>query len=361
LFSPIIAFQPEPLWDLATQGTFQVATGEYAFVEVPLKCQKGGLGVANWDSERELNGNVPKLDVLNHFRLVIIKDKNGVLDGKFMIATPTKQYAQSKFGLSEMNNCRFDRPALDFDGGTVYFGLDGKYWKGWSYAKGNQTEEVSQVKKSALQIRAVECSWMVTPYSYTITVTWNGVDYPTTHVDYFLTYRCVSTAARDYSPWVWSRIDNITPSLPTINTTSLRIIFPDQRICPLSFIFDPNGGTSNQKSALFSNFNLDFMVNGVHVDVNINYASLLYDNGVTQQDASNFFQARMQDVRTQINGGALNDFRGLPAQRSAIRELFIRTYNNVAFSTMGMTGIGPMKYELEGWRSNRYSTPATCP
>jgi hypothetical protein len=364
LFSPIIAFQPEPLWDLATQGAFQVATGEYAFIEVPLKCQKGGLGVANWDSERELNGNVPKLDALNHFRLVIIKDKNGVLDGKFMIATPTKQYAQSKLGLSEMSNCSFDRPALDFDGGTVYFGLDGKYWKGWSYAKGKQTEEVSQVKKSALQIRDMYCSWMATSYSYTITFTWNGVDYPSTHTDFFWTYRCVLTASRDFAPWVWNRMPEVTSSLPTITATSVRSLFPEQRICLESFNFFSNSASgipSSQMEALFKNFDINFRINGVDIPVHINYASLLYNNTVTPRQASDFFQARMNDTQNAIDNGAIATDLTPLAKKSAIRALFFTTYNDVAFNTMGNLGIGPMSYYLEDWRAGSYRVPSTCP
>ncbi|MEN9610946.1 MAG: hypothetical protein RLZZ628_1760 [Bacteroidota bacterium] len=359
--SPIIEGQPEPLWNLATQGKIQTAIGDYAFVEVPLKSSKGNLGMANWGEEAPPTGKVAELDVLNHCRLVITKDKNGVLDGKFMIATPTKQYAQSKLGLSEMRNCAFDRPAFEFNGSTMYFGLDGKYWKGWSYTKGKPVEEVTITKKSALQTRDVECSWTAVGYSYTITVGDGMNAFSTTRWDFYWVFRCVNVAARDYAPWVWDRMVAATAPLPTITATSVTSLFPHQRICPKSFVFDPNGGNSNQKSALFKTFDIDFLVDQVHVDVNINYASFLYNNNVTQQEASDFFRARMQDVQVRINAGDIDDYGTLSAQRSAIRELFIRTYNNVALNRFGMTGIGLMKYELETWRAEKYSTPTTCP
>ena len=105
LFSPIIHFQPEPLWDVATKSTI----GDCVFWEVPLKCNKerADLGASNWKEQGTLPDKVSQLDVLNYFRLIIMKNKNGTLEARFMITTPEKQYAQSKIGLSEMRNCRF--------------------------------------------------------------------------------------------------------------------------------------------------------------------------------------------------------------------------------------------------------------
>jgi hypothetical protein len=364
LLSPIIAGQPEPLWDLATQGMIQTALGDYSFIEVPLKSSKGRLGMVNWREEPQSTGKLTELDALNYYRLVITKDKKGVLDGKFMIATPDKQYAYSKLGLSEMRNCGFDRPALDFEGATMYYDLDGKYWKGWSYAKGKQIEEVTQVKKSALQTRDVECSWMSVGYSYTITVG-EGIDaISTPHFDIYWVFRCVSTGRRDFSPWLWDRMEQATAPLPTITVTSVRTLFPEQRICLASFNFFSNsapGIPSSQMEALFKNFDIDFNVNGVHVPVHINYASLLYNNTVTPREASDFFKARMQDTQNAINNGAISTDMTLLAQKSAIRALFFTNYNNVAFNTMGTTGIGPMSYYLEDWRAGSYSVPTTCP
>jgi hypothetical protein len=355
LLSPIIAGQPEPLWDLATDGMIQTVIGDYAFIEVPLKSQKGTFGMMNWGEEQPLN----------YARLVITKDKNGMLDGKFMIATPNKAYAQSRLGLSEMRNCAFDRPALDFDGATMYYGLDGKYWKGWSYTNGKQFEEVTQVKKSALQIRDVECSWMSVGYSYTITVGEGINAWSTVHNSTYWVYRCVSTARRDFAPWLWDRMERATTPLPTITTTSLRIILPSERICPnditASFASNATDGIpSTQKDALLKDFNINFTVNGANITVPMSYVTLTCDKDVTGDELSRFFQARMIETQNLINNGAVSNIVRPAALQSQIRQLFFTQYNSVAMRTFGSTGIASMAYYNQSWRISRFVIPTTC-
>jgi hypothetical protein len=75
LLSPIIAGQPEPLWDLATDGMIQTVIGDYAFIEVPLKSQKGTFGMMNWGSYLYQNicTFLNKLTQFKHFLLKLYK------------------------------------------------------------------------------------------------------------------------------------------------------------------------------------------------------------------------------------------------------------------------------------------------
>ena len=359
LFSPIIHFQPEPLWDVATKSTI----GDCVFWEVPLKCNKerADLGASNWKEQGTLPDKVSQLDVLNYFRLIIMKNKNGTLEARFMITTPEKQYAQSKIGLSEMRNCRFNDPPYNFDGGTLYYGLDGKYLTGVSYSKGLPVETVTQVKKDAFQGRDLFCSWMATTFAYTITVGVGPDAVTTWHADIIYAFRCIDVASRDYSPWVWNNIINPLPP-PPLPTSVTSLIPAGGTICPGSFLFYSNsepGFPSTQKSALFKNFTVDFRVGSTSsLPVEIAYASLLFENYVTQQDASNFFKSALNLTQTSIDGGAISSDATPAAVKSQIRSLFFNTYNNLAFNT---TGFGPMNYFLESYRSANYSKPTACP
>ena len=359
LFSPIIHFQPEPLWDVATKSTI----GDCVFWEVPLKCNKerANLGVANWKEQGTLADKVSQLDVLNYFRLIIMKNKNGTLEARFMITTPEKQYAQSKIGLSEMRNCRFNDPPYNFDGGTRYYGLDGKFLTGVSYSKGLPVETVTQVKKDAFQGRDLICSWMATVFTYSITVGWGTDAVTTVHADIIYEFRCVNVLSRDYSPWVWNNIINPLPP-PPLPTSVTSLIPAGGTICPGSFLFYSNsapGFPSQQKSALFKDFTVDFRVgSNPNFKVEIVWASLLYENYVTQQGASIFFKSALDQTQSAINGGAISLDATPVAIKSEIRQLFFNTYNNLAFNT---TGFGPMNYFLEDYRSANYTKPTACP
>jgi hypothetical protein len=356
-YSPIIEFQPEPLWDLAVESS----SSDYALVEVPLKSKKGGMGVTNWDDNRILNGKVSQLEVLNHFRLILLKDKSGNIEGKFMIASPNKEYAQSKLGYSEMLNCAFNRPPLDFDGGTLYFNLDGKYWKGYTYDKGKPIGEVTQAKKNTATSRDIYCSWRSVNFSYTITVGDGRNAVSIVHNDSYIAYVCVNTASFDYSPFVWNQLHPL-PTIPL--PTSIKSIIPaGQTICPNSFVFYSNSlpnAPSTQKAALFKQFNLDFKNSGgTTVSVPIPNAAFTFENNVTQQEASNFFRDQLKATQDAIDRGDIGaDLTG-NAQISAMRALFFKTYNDAAWVKPGF--IGGLNYLLETGRSELYSKPNTCP
>lgn len=156
-------------------------------------------------------------------------------------------------------------------------------------------------------------------------------------------------------------IQTATTPLPTITATSVRTLFPVQRLCPSSINFASNGGT--QKEALLTNFDTDYFVGSVHVVVHMNYVNLLCSNNVTAAELSQRFRDVMQATQTDINNGAItaNDMRTLAAQRSAIRLLFFTNYNNTALDNFGTTGIGSMTYYFQDWRSSEYRIPTSCP
>lgn len=179
-------------------------------------------------------------------------------------------------------------------------------------------------------------------------------------MDYFYVYKCVNVASFDYAPWVWNSIVNPLPTVPLPSAVS-SIFTPSQRICPGSFVFYSNNAPccpSVQKEALFRNFNMDYTVNGQNITVPINYAAMLYENFVTQNEAADFFQTAMHDTQDAIDAGSIATDGTTNAIRSNIRLLFFNTYNTLASNTYGF---GNINYYLEEWRSASYSVPVTCP
>ncbi len=149
---------PKPVWT----SSLRRKKGNLDFIETPLTLDKILLR-ENFDDVNHGNRRTPTAnDIWQYLRLISLKNSNGQIESKYVILSPEANY--KKNDEEAIQAMTFGRPLKDFTGRELCYNLDGSFYKGWEYHKGEIKAEIkvsNANRLSGLQTREVlylDCS-----------------------------------------------------------------------------------------------------------------------------------------------------------------------------------------------------------
>lgn len=158
MFSLIKNLNPKPVWT----SSLRRKKGNLDFIETPLTLDKILLR-ENFDNVNHGNRRTPTAnDIWQYLRLISLKNSAGQIESKYVILSPEANY--KKNDEEAIQAMTFGRPLKDFTGRELCYNLDGSFYKGWEYDKGNIKAEIkaSNIDRlSGLQTRELlylDCS-----------------------------------------------------------------------------------------------------------------------------------------------------------------------------------------------------------